>query len=47
MKVQVEPSVFASKIQLFDIGSVLHLKHKYHIDTAAQVLYKGLMAVLI
>ena len=29
MKVQVKPSVFASKFQLFDIGCLLHLKHKY------------------
>ena len=45
MKVRVEPSVFASELQLFDVGSMLHLKHKYRIDTAARVLYKGLMAV--
>ena len=47
MKVQVKPSVFANKFQLFDIGCLLHLKHKHHIDAASQILYKGLMGTLV
>ena len=39
MKVQGKPSVLANKFYLFDIGCLLHLKHKYHIDSAAWVLY--------
>ena len=47
MKVLVKPSVFLSKFQLFSIGCLLYLKHKYCIDTTAQVFYKGLVAALI
>ena len=36
-------SVFAGKFQLFDIGCLLHLKHKYCIDATTQVLYRGLI----
>ena len=47
MKVWVKSSVFTSKFQLFEIGRLLHLKHKYCINATAQVLCKGLMAALI
>ena len=42
MNVQVKPSVFVSKFELFNIGHLLHMKHKYYIDAAAQYSTKGL-----
>ena len=39
--------MFTSKFGLFDKGYLLHLKHKYHIDTAAQVLYRDLMTAFV
>ena len=34
-------------ILLFDIGCLLHLIHKYHIDDAALVLYRCVVAAVI
>ena len=36
LKVLVKPLVFASKLQLCDVGRLLHLKHRYRIDAAAR-----------
>ena len=45
--VMVKVSVFMIKFQLFDIDWLFHLTHKYHMDTTAWVIYKGLVAALV
>ena len=47
MKEWVKVSSVRKQVVLFDIGRLLHLKHKYHIDATTWVLYKGLLAALV